>query len=204
MPALGATDPANLVPRDHVELGFSRQLVQHWRTSPHPALGGSGSYAKWFRKEQLTRFIAGEATSFSQLSVYQWADQVTPYCNREEWTQIIGANLINLITFITDWPDATLDKMAVFMYNKGGDLYSSLMISKCLKELGVTKQKTSTEAYQVQQPNVQLRHWAFWNCPPPLGVFEVLWRQLIYLDEFGVSLERCNCTGGWAAKVLRV
>jgi len=28
--------------------------------------------------------------------------------------------------------------------------------------------------------------------------------KLIDFDEFGVSLEKCNCTGGWAVKVLRV
>jgi hypothetical protein len=27
---------------------------------------------------------------------------------------------------------------------------------------------------------------------------------LIDFDEFGVSLEKCNRTGGWAVKVLRV
>jgi hypothetical protein len=40
--------------------------------------------------------------------------------------------------------------------------------------------------------------------PPPLGVFEVLQRHLIDVDEFGVSLERCNRMGGWAMKVLHV
>ncbi len=43
-----------------------------------------------------------------------------------------------------------------------------------------------------------------WNSPPPLGVYLVPWRKLVDVDEFGVLLEKCNCTGGWAVKVLRV
>ena len=51
---------------------------------------------------------------------------------------------------------------------------------------------------------MQIRVWGFWNCPPPLGIFEVPRRKLIDVDEFGVTFEKCNCTGGWAVKVLRV
>jgi len=46
-----------------------------------------------------------------------------PFCqtgNRER-TTIIGVDLLSLlVTYITTWPDATLDEMAVFIYNKGG------------------------------------------------------------------------------------
>jgi hypothetical protein len=28
--------------------------------------------------------------------------------------------------------------------------------------------------------------------------------MLIDVDEFGISLEKCNCTGGWALRVFRV
>ena len=33
---------------------------------------------------------------------------------------IIGFDLLNLVTYITAWTDATLDEMAVFIYNEGG------------------------------------------------------------------------------------
>jgi hypothetical protein len=32
------------------------------------------------------------------------------------WTAIVGVDLINLATFITTWPEATIDEMAVFIY----------------------------------------------------------------------------------------
>ncbi len=41
--------------------------------------------------------------------------------NRER-TTIVGVDLLSLVTYITAWPgpDATLDEMAVFIYNEGG------------------------------------------------------------------------------------
>ena len=56
------------------------------------------------------------------LSIYRWAVCLEPYCQtgNAERAQIRGADLLNLVTYITAWPDATLDEMAVFMYNKGG------------------------------------------------------------------------------------
>ena len=111
-------------------------------------------------------------------------------------TTVVGVDLLNLVTYITAWPDATLDEMAAFIYNKGGDLYSRQAISNCLQDLDVTRKKASTEGYQTQRPDVEFRVWGFWNCPPPLGVLGVPRWKLLDFDEFGVSLEKCNRTGG--------
>jgi hypothetical protein len=62
----------------------------------------------------------------------------------------------------------------------------------------------STEAYQAQQPDVQLRIWSFWNCSLPLGVFHEPRRKLIDVDKFGVTLKKCNIMKGWTVKVHRV
>ena len=55
MPALGATDPADLEAKAHVELGFSRQLEQPWQVAPHPFLSGTG-YPVWYREQQLEKW----------------------------------------------------------------------------------------------------------------------------------------------------
>ena len=47
-----------------------------------------------------------------------WGRSVRPG-NRERAT-IVGVDLLSLVTYITAWPDATLDEMAVFIYNEGG------------------------------------------------------------------------------------
>jgi hypothetical protein len=80
---------------------------------------------------------------------------------------IVGVDLLNLITFITAWMDATLVEMAVFIYNEEDALYSIQAISKCLKELKITKKKALIEGFQAQQPDVQFKVWGFWNYPPP-------------------------------------
>jgi len=102
-----------------VELGFSRRLEEPRRISPYPGFGGSGGYPVWYRKQQLQRFNAGEAIGVSRRSIYRWADRLGPFRqtgNRERAT-IVGVDLLSLVTYITAWPDATLDKMAVFIYN---------------------------------------------------------------------------------------
>ncbi len=73
-----------------------------------------------------------------------------------------------------------------------------------MQELGITKKRASTEAYQAQREDVQFRVWSYWNCPSPLGIFQVPRRKLIDVDEFRITLEKCNRTGGWALKVFRV
>ena len=39
-------------------------------------------------------------------------------------TTIVGVDILNLVTYITAWPDSTHDEMAAFIYNERGDLYS--------------------------------------------------------------------------------
>jgi hypothetical protein len=65
-------------------------------------------------------------------------------------------------------------------------------ISKHLDDLKITKNKASIEAFQASSAGAQFRVFTYKNCPPPLGIFEVRRRKLININEFGVTLERCN------------
>jgi hypothetical protein len=102
--------------------GFSRQLEQPWQVSPHPSLGGSSGYPVWHCEEQLERWDASEVTDVSERSLFRWSRRLEPYrqTGNRERSQIIGIELLNLVTYITAWPDATLDKMAAFIFNEGG------------------------------------------------------------------------------------
>jgi hypothetical protein len=64
--------------------------------------------------------------------------------------------------------------MAVFLYSKGGPLYSIVAISMQLAKLKIINKRASTEAYQAQREDVQFRVWGIWNCPSLLQFFEVL------------------------------
>jgi hypothetical protein len=100
--------------------------------------------------------------------------------------------MIHLVTFIVAHPDSTQDEMAAFVYNKGGALYSKQRISEHLDNLEITNKKASIEAFEASSAEVQFRVFTYWNCPPPLGIFEVRRQKLMDIDEIGVMLERCN------------
>ena len=72
-----------------------------------------------------------------------------------------------------------------------------------MKDLEITKKKASTEAYQAQREDVHFRVECFFDMPPPLGICGVPRNKLIDVGEFGVTLEKCNWSGGWALKVFR-
>ena len=171
---MSATDPADLQVHARAQLGLSRQLEQTRRVAPHPCLGGGG-YDAWFREEQLAKAQAGEVVDVSESSLRRWRERLHPYrqTGNKSREQVVGVGLINLVTFLRAWPEATLDEMAVFLYNEGGPLYSKQVLSKRLAELEITKKRASTEAYQAQREDVQFRVWSFFNCPSPLGIFQV-------------------------------
>ena len=175
MPAIGATDPADLEAKAWAGLDFLRQLEQPRRVSPTPRIGGSCGYPVWYWEQQLKRFHTGEAIDVSSSSIILW--DLCPEQFRQTgngpWASIVGVDLLNLITYITTWPDSTIDETADFIYNEGGDLYSHQTISKRLEELDVTRKRAPTEGYQTQQLDVQFLDWGFLNCPPSLGVFQV-------------------------------
>jgi hypothetical protein len=117
MPGIWVTDPADLEAQACAELGFSRRLKQPRLISPYPGLSGGGGYDVRYPEQQLQRFNASEATDVSLASIYQWADRLELFrqTGNRERTTIVGVDLLNLITYITAWPDATLDEMAVFI-----------------------------------------------------------------------------------------
>ncbi len=83
-------------------------------------------------------------------------------------------DIINLVTFLRAWPEATFDKMVVFLYNKGGPIYSKQVLSRHLAKLEISKKRASVEAYQAQREDVHFRVWSFWNCSPLLEFFRSL------------------------------
>ena len=44
----------------------------------------------------------------------------------------------------------------------------------------------------------------FFYSLPPIGILRVPRYKLVDIDEFGLTLEKCNQTGGWVLKMIRV
>jgi hypothetical protein len=121
MPDPWATDPTDLLADTCAQLGLSWQLEQTACKTPHPCCGGRG-YNTWFHQEQLAKMAAGEDVNVSVSSLCCWRERLDPYC--PTWNkareQVVGADLINLVTFLKAWPETNLDEMAVFIYKEGG------------------------------------------------------------------------------------
>ena len=206
MPAPGATDPADIEAQARREVGLTRRLGVQRRTPPDPSDGGSTGYPEWYRQEQLAAHQNGQEVSVSAASISRWSRRLGRYrqTGNSDRNQLVGIDLINLVVILTAQPTATIDEMAIHIYNEGGDLYSTELISMRLRELEVTKKKVSTEAYQAERADVKWRVYTFWNHPPPMGVRGVPQYKLIDVDEFSITLEKCNRTEGWEIKCRRV
>ena len=204
---MAPVDPADLVAQARRELGLTRQLQQpRMRLLPDPSRGGSVGYNEYYREQQLEKYNNGEPIDVSQSSIDRWLERIVRFrpTGGPPRTQIVGVDMLHIVTFLTAYPDATADEMIVFLYNQGAPLLSRQVVSKRLHELGITLKKASHEAFQAEREDVIHRVWAFWNHPPPLGVVGVPRRKLIDVDEFGIAREKCNRTSGWAPRLYRV
>ena len=206
MVRLPARDPADLVAQARREAGLSRQLQVVRDARPDPSRGGSGGYEGWFRDDELEREANGQPCRSSRSSRWRWKSRPERYrqTGNTDRTHLVGMDMLNLVVFLLSYPDATTDEMVVNIYNGGGELYDGRLVAAHLKDLQITKKKASTEAYQALTPENLMRAHLFWNRPPPLGVMGVPRRKLTDIDEFALTLEKCNRTQGWALKCHRV
>jgi hypothetical protein len=104
----------------------------------------------------------------------------------------------NLVCFSIAHHKATLDKIAVYPYNEGGKLHFVQVMYKQLRELWTTKNKVSTKVYQALATANCFRAYTSCNFPQLLRVRGVPCSKLIDVDEFGLTLEKSNQTGGLA------
>ena len=116
----------------------------------------------------------------------------------------MGADQSLTVICLTIWPDLTTDEIATFVFNEGGGVYTREQVSCRLKDLMTTRKVGSTEAYEAFTRDNILRAELFWNRPPPLGVVSIERRRFIDVDEFGVSLNKCNRKRGYAVSFYRV
>jgi hypothetical protein len=201
-----SNDPADVRAHARAEMGLSRDLEQVRARESDPSRGGSRGYDIHDREWMLEQSAQGHPVRASMRSIGRWQERIDRYrrTGNQERTSLIGVDQLLLVLAITIYPDGTEDEMATFIYNEGGGLYLNSTISKRLKELQITKKVASTEAYQAFTPENLLKVELFWTQPPPLGVRTIPRRKFIDVDEFGVEMNRCNCTRGWAVKFFRI
>jgi hypothetical protein len=138
---------------------------------PHPRRGAG--YNVWFREEQLAKAQAGEDVDVFEWSLRHWRECLHPFrqTGNKAREQIVGIDLLNLATYLRAWPEAALNKMAIFLCNEGGPLYSKQVLSGRLTKLSISKKKAPIRL-RGRTFNTVLE--AFGTNPPLLAFFRCL------------------------------
>lgn len=123
--------------------------------------------------------------------------------NKERAT-LVGVDQIYLAILLFAFPEVEFDEIIVFLYDRGGNIYSREAISKRLKEFKVSRKKSSIEAFQAYTAVNQAKADFFWSQGPPLGVYGLLRALLIDFDECGIEISRLNRGTGLASVGVRV
>ena len=121
-------------------------------------------------------------------------------------TNLHGEHQLLLVIFRLVYPKALADEIRTFILNFSVNpkLYSRQDISKREKELGLTRKKGSTTAFQAFTPINLARRQNFWHMAYPIGVRGTPRAQLIDIDECGMWLEKKQRAFGKALHNVRV
>jgi len=182
------------------------------RQEPPPALrGGSRGY------EPATRIcaLALQQTGFSHLavpavsSINRWARDGTarqPQTGGVVRYTLVGEHLFLLAVCRLLYPKCQADEVACFIAQNSANpiFYSRQQITERERELGLTRKKGSTTAWQALTAYNIKRRQLFWTFAYPIGVFGISRHDLIDIDEAGLWLEKKNPTFGKALSSVRV
>ena len=161
-------DPANLRANTCRRLGLDREEQVSRASLPHPSLGGSRGYPVWFRREELQKRANGEITEVPEITLDRWEERLIPHkmTGNRPTQQVVGIDQLLMTIYIAVYPDTEGDKIATYVFNEGGELYSRQVTSKRLCELDVTRKVASTEAYQAFLPINILKEELYFTSPP--------------------------------------
>lgn len=200
-------DPADQQAEARRRLGLARLEQVPRRPHADPSRGGARGYPEWFRNEQVALAAAGLPTRVSPASISRWRNNGTArmrMTGNADSESLVGVDQYWLCYYKFLYPEASFDECATFLYDRTGNVYENSAISKRLKEMGYSRKRGSTEAYQAFLPRNVLRHRLFWTAPPPLGIAGVQREQLFDCDEAGFELSNVNRTHGHAPQGIRV
>ena len=207
-------DPANNRARERSLRGLERELEEE-RTQnyPPPRNGGSRGYPLWVRVRAMHVLrmtndydMAAECVGCHPISIRRWEERLIPYRMNggRERRSITAADQLLLSICLYIYPDASLDEICIFIIANGGDVYTRPLISKRCSDLGLTRKRSSREAYEAFSPSSIRRRLWFWSEPPPLGIIGVPTSSMIDVDETGFYLKDISNKHGRSHTTVRV
>ena len=101
-------------------------------------------------------------------------------------------DVIMLSIYVQCYPHATgLEKIA-FLYRATGTWYNESQITKAEQRIGLSRNKSSTDASQAHEPRYLLQRQHFWHSNYPFGIADIACEDMIDLDECKVLIEHAN------------
>ena len=192
----------------------TRQDTQH---RPHPSRGGARGYDLAVRQAALAiRDNGAEDDAViddlrqqnlhpSKSTTSRWARRqateghIMPFemnGNRDA-TVLKGHQLMMLSLFRLSYPKATAAEANAFLFTSTAPgeqprFYSDSQITEAENNLGLSRKKASTTAYQASLPINLARRWSFWNAPYPFGIAGTSRSTIIDFDEAAIFIESTN------------
>lgn len=173
---------------------------------PRPGQGGAEGYTPPHRTDAIQSASLGVQVTPSARSLRRWRNR--PWRLAKSGgvaaTNLRGHESVLLALYRLAWPKATLDQVRAFIARRTGRLYSRADVSLRESQLGLTRKVGSTTAWQAFTPMNLYRRQQFWSAPYPVGVAGTARAALIDVDEFAVTVDKCNARRGKAGRGIRV
>ena len=150
-------DPANTRVHARSARGLERELQQERTQNPHhPRFGGTRGYPVWQRSLTIWCFNqyqnyerAANVIGCHPVSVRRWENRLIPFrmTGGIQKSSITDADQLLLSICIFIYPDATSDDICTFIIANGGQVYSRKIVSRRCSEMGLSRKRSSREAY---------------------------------------------------------
>ena len=188
-------DAANARAHARSARGLERELHQaRTQNPPHPRFGGTRGYPIWERSRSLHSFhehynygLAANVVGCHPSSVRRWENRLIPYrmTGGIQKSSITDADQLLLSICIFIYPDASSDEICIFIIANGGQVYTRQIVSRRCSEMGLSRKRSSREAYAAfSAASLRKLQW-FWTEAPPLGIRGINMRLLMDIDETG-------------------
>ena len=207
-------DPANTCAISRSARGLDREVEQRRTLNPpHPSLGGTRGYPTWQRARALATLynflnydLAAATIGCSAISVRRWENRAMPHrmCGGVQKQSITGADQLLLSICLYIYPDASTDDICIFIIANGGAVYNRQIVTRRCIDLGLTRKRSSREAYDTfSESSIRKALW-FRSEPPPLGIRRVDMSSFIDIDETGFYLKSVSKKYGRGHTTVRV
>ena len=180
-------------PRTRSRICISRNIQQE-RTHNHIHLSREGSRGCSLLLRRITIATYSKNYSYAAAArhvdcsihtIWRWDERIMPYWmdGGSQWVSITGTDQLLLSIDLFVYQEATADQLCGFIHANGEEIYEMQQISDLCNQLEVSRKRGSKEAYDMFSVQSIIQIEWFVTLSPPLGVYGIIYHQLIDVDE---------------------